>query len=110
LLRGFMFASIIVQGLAVISLIMDLLAYAEGSVALRLGLNSTFITGMVTIASLIATYRLLKAERDRYKLAGITFNPATYRRLTLNLALLLGYILPLIEINYQANYFFVNRS
>jgi len=107
-LKGFTFAGIIVQGLAIISLLMDLTSYLDETVAHTLGFNIVFLTGLVVIGSLVYTYRLFHQYDYNYTLAGVTLNPVSYRKYSFNLAILLGYILPLIEIAYQTDAYFNN--
>jgi len=109
-LSGFTLAGVIVQGLAIISLLMDLTAYLDGMVPYRIGINMFFLTGILVIASLVMTYRLFRHESQRHKSLGVTLDPLVYRKLVLNLAILLGYILPLIEIGYQADAYFTNTG
>ncbi len=109
-LSGFTLAGVIVQGLAIISLVIDLFTYLDSTVPYRIGINMVFLTGMMVIASLVITYRLFKRDNQGYKLVGITLDAITYRKFVLNLAILLGYLLPMIEIAYQADSYFTNTG
>lgn len=109
-LKGFLLGSIIVQWLAVLSLLQDLIAYIEEDVAHRLALNTEFITGIMLIASFIGSYKLLKTYSYNYSILNIKFNQVVYRKVIFAVALVLAYILPLIEIGYQSSYYFDNTG
>lgn len=109
-LRGFTLAGIIVQWLAVISLLMDLTSYIDGFVPHLVFINKVFITGAVLIASLVVSYRLFKKSDYSYTFFGVPFDQVLYRKIILGSAVILGYLLPIIEISYQANYFFNNSG
>lgn len=107
-LKGFLVGSIIVQWLAVLSLLQDLIAYVEEEVVYRLVLNTEFITGIMLIASFIGSYKLLKIYSYDYSILNTKFNQVVYRKAIFGVALILAYILPLIEIGYQSSHYFDN--
>lgn len=109
-LSGFTFVGIIVQWLAVISLVMDLTVYFDYGVPHLTFANRVFLTSVVLIGSLILSYRLFKKNDYSYTFLGFNFNQITYRKFIAGTAIILGYILPLIEITYQASYFFSNTG
>jgi len=109
-LRGFIIGGILVQWLAVLSLLIDLLAYLNHKVAFVIGFNSVFITGLTVIGSLLLTYRLLKKHEYVYSFFNFTFEQVPYRKILYATALLLAYLLPIIEIRYQSANFFANSG
>ncbi|PRD48840.1 DUF2339 domain-containing protein [Sphingobacterium haloxyli] len=109
-LKGFTLAGIVVQWLAVISLLMDLQTYLGDDVPYHPGYNSMFLTGLIVIASLVLSYRLFKINDYSSVILGINFDHVVHRKIFYNLALVLGYVLPLIEIGYQGNAYFGNSA
>ncbi|ERJ57673.1 DUF2339 domain-containing protein [Sphingobacterium paucimobilis] len=109
-LKGFLLGAILVQWLAIISLVQDLAAYVEDEVAHTLVLNTVCITGLVIIGSLVASYKLLQKHSYTYTLSAIIFNQIAYRKFIFVCALVLAYILPIIEISYQASFRFDNAG
>jgi hypothetical protein len=107
-LRGFTIAGIIVQVLSIISLFMDLNAYFYYQVPHVIFVNKVFVTVIVLIASLLSSYWLFKKHDYSYTLWGIRFNQVGYRKSIFGATLLFGYFLPLLEIAYQADYYFDN--
>lgn len=109
-LKGFTLAGIIVQWLAVVSLLIDLQTYMYNGVPYYPGYNMMFLTGLVVIASLVLSYRLFKVNDYSTVIFGISFDHVAHRKIFYNLALLLGYVLPLIEIGYQADAYFFSSG
>lgn len=107
-MKGFALAGIIVQILTLISLIIDLNNYVTDSVPYILGINQQFLTGLLVIGSLIFTYKLLHQYDFNFTYFKIKFDFVAYRIFAFNLAMVLAYILPLLEIYYQVNAYFDN--
>lgn len=109
----FKVAGIIVQMLMLISLFMDwILTYGSGNENLYLKpfLNKIFLTGLVAVASLVATHFLLKKEKQSTKFYFLSINPKYYRFIAISLAIIIGYLVGILEIYYQAVGYFVNYS
>lgn len=109
----FKVAGIIVQMLMLISLSMDwILTYGAGNENLYLKpfLNKIFLTGLVAVASLVATYFLLKKEKQSTKFYFLSINPKYYRFIAISLSIIIGYLVGIFEIYYQAVGYFVNYS
>lgn len=109
----FKVAGIIVQMLMLISLFMDwILTYGSGNENLYLKpfLNKIFLTGLVAVASLVATHFLLKKEKQTTKFYFLSINPKYYRFIAISLAIIIGYLVGILEIYYQAVGYFVNYS
>ncbi|MDR2283594.1 MAG: DUF2339 domain-containing protein [Sphingobacterium sp.] len=109
-LKGFLLGAVIVQWLAILSLLQDIAAYIEDEVSHVFVLNTVFITGLMVIASLITCYKLLKTHPYAYTLYGVSFNQVAYRKFIFVLALVFAYLLPLIEIGYQTAHYFDNSG
>lgn len=109
-LRGFLVGGLIVQWLAIISLLQDLGTYIDDEVSYTFLLNREFITGVIVMLSLIASYKLLKMYSYTYRLYNISFNQIAYRKFIFTSALVMAYILPIIEIGYQAGAYFDNAG
>lgn len=107
-MKGFTLAGIIVQLLAFISLIMDMQYYAFYQVPYVFVFNLQFITALIFIGSLITTSWLFSRHEFTFRYFNVDFKNKPYRILVFNLALILGYILPLVEIHYQSNGYFTN--
>ncbi|WP_051230765.1 DUF2339 domain-containing protein [Epilithonimonas caeni] len=100
----FKLGAIIVQILMLGSLIMDWEKYYSGNVMeLKPFLNRMFITGIVSLASLIFTYILLKKEKEITNIFSFEFHPSYYRNIILGVGILVGYFTGMLEISYQAN-------
>lgn len=99
-LKGFTIAGIIVQGLAFISLLMDWLKYQMYQVDGIFVFNNIFLTGLVAIGSFLLTHRLFKTYDFQFKLWEGKFNPVFYRKFVFAFALILGYIVPILDIQF----------
>ncbi len=109
----FKVGAIIVQTLMLMSLFIDWAqtygAYNE-DLYLRPFLNKIFITGSVALGSLVATYFLLKKEKESTKFYFLNINPKIYSFVSVVLAVCIGYLVGIFEISYQAVGYFVNYS
>lgn len=105
----FKLGAIIVQLLMFGSLIMDWEKYYSGNLMeLKPFLNRIFITGIVSLASLIFTYILLKKEKEVTNIFGFEFHPSSYRNIILGVSILVGYFTGMLEISYQADHYISN--
>ena len=105
----FKLGAIIVQILMLGSLIMDWEKYYSGNLMeLKPFLNRMFITGIVSLASLIFTYILLKKEKENTDIFGFEFHPSSYRNIILGVSILVGYFTGMLEISYQAADYIIN--
>jgi len=105
----FKLGAIIVQILMSGSLIMDWEKYYSGNLMeLKPFLNRMFITGIVSLASLIFTYILLKKEKENTDIFGFEFHPSSYRNIILGISILIGYFTGMLEISYQSEDYIAN--
>jgi uncharacterized membrane protein len=97
--------SVVVTGLMVISLAMDWnQIYGYGYAMeepLRILFNKGYVTGLVVVASMVLTLRLLRNEITEY------LEEVRIYKVALTFASILGvYLVNLLELRYQAGYFF----
>jgi len=105
----FKLGAIIVQVLMLGSLVMDWKKYySENEMELKPFLNRMFITGIVSLVSLIFTYILLKKEKEITEIFGFKFNPSDYRNIVLGVLILVGYFTGMLEISYQTDDYISN--
>ena len=105
----FKLGAIIVQILMLGSLVMDWEKYYSGNVMeLKPFLNRMFITGIISLASLILTYILSKKEKDNTDIFGFKFNPLNYRNIITGVLILFGYFTGMLEISYQSEDYISN--
>jgi uncharacterized membrane protein len=107
-LKGFTLAGIIVQFLTLVSLIMDLNNYIDNTVPYIIGFNLQFLTALMVIGSHMFTYKLFHKHDFSLNYFNVKFNQVPYRILVFDLAIILAYILPLVEIYYQCSAYFDN--
>lgn len=106
----FKLGAIIVQILMLGSLIMDWEKYYSGNVMeLKPFINRMFITGIVSLASLIFTYILLKKEKEMTDIFGFDFHPSSYKNIILGVSILVGYFTGMLEISYQTEDYIANE-
>ncbi len=102
-------SSLIIAGLMLISLIMDwqqiYIQYA-GKTPHPILLNKGFITGVISILSLGAIFKLLQRNSEPVDFSGVTFEPLIFRRIIGVFLFVLGYLVLLLELNYQLNLVF----
>ncbi|MFC4162213.1 DUF2339 domain-containing protein [Epilithonimonas zeae] len=105
----FKLGAIIVQILMFGSLIMDWEKYySRNLMELKPFINRMFITGIVSLGSLIFTYILLSKEKEKTDIFGFEFHPSSYRNIILGVGILVGYFTGILEISYQANEYISN--
>lgn len=102
---SYRFASVIVQVLMLISLIMDWKKIYSGDTVLNILINPICITGITAIASLYIVFYLLKDEKDNYEQFGLIFNSKSYRKAFGIAGVIVAYFVGLLEVAYQANYY-----
>jgi uncharacterized membrane protein len=98
-------SSIVVTGLMIISLFMDWeqiygFGYASET-PLMVILNKGYITGIVSIASLVLTFRLLRNEEN-------TEQMRIYKVAITGFGVLALYLVNFLELNYHVGYYFPN--
>ena len=106
----FKIGAIIIQILMMISLLIDWGNYYsyKNYGNLTPFFNKIFITGLFAVISLVATYYLLKKEKEMIKVYFIEFNPETYKNIVRLGSIFLGYFVGILEINHQSNSYFEN--
>ena len=106
------FSAIAVQFLMLISLFMDwdfyYLTYSEKP--LRLIINPIFITGMVSLASLIASYFFFKSDKENNFYNLFNFENKDYRSVLTMLTLFVAYFVGFFEVYYQSQSYLLNGS
>ena len=108
-INTFKLGAILVQVLMLGSLIMDWEKYYSGNeMELKPFLNRMFITGIVSLASLFLTDKLLKREKEMTASFSFKFNPAVYRNGVLSVLILVAYFTGMLEINYQSEDYISN--
>ncbi|MBL7886015.1 MAG: DUF2339 domain-containing protein [Flavobacterium sp.] len=102
-LNSYKFASVVVTCLMLISLLLDWKnSYMYGQNYMII-FNKFFITGIVSVLSLVGIRHLLKNETENSVLWGVTFNPITYNQLITILAIVVGYFVGLLEVSFQSS-------
>lgn len=106
----FRIGGIIVQALMLFSLFMDWgYAYSYYDVVdFKPFLNKIFLTGLVAIASLVATYYLLKKEETPTVFYFLSINPKIYRNIALVASVILAYFVGILEVSYQSMQYIPN--
>jgi len=103
-INSFKLGAIIVQILMIFSLVIDWInKYSYFETELAIVLNPIFITGIVALTSLIATYLILKKETEPQKVWFLSFNPNQYTTGILLVATLVAYFVGMLETSFQAN-------
>lgn len=105
---SYRFGSIIVHLLMLFSLIMDWNKYYNSTLPLNIILNPIFITGVFAVVSLFAIWYLLKNETENSTVFDITFNPENYKKLVLEVAVVIAYLTGLLEVIFQSNHYIEN--
>ncbi len=109
-INSFKFGAIIVQFLMIFSLTIDWIQkYSYFETELSIVLNPIFITGIVALASLVATYFILKNETETQKVWFLNFNPIQYKKGVVIIFVLIAYFVGMLEVSFQANQFMAIR-
>ena len=101
-INGYRFASIIVHGLAIISLIIDWGQKYNDEVILNIIVNPIFTTGIFVVASLFAVYFLTKKERFNIMVLKQAIPISLYRKYVFRVAFVILYVVGYNETAYQA--------
>ncbi len=110
-IHRFKIVAVVVQVLMLISLCMDWeIGYLATDGSLPVVLNSVFVTGVVALASLWATGKLLKNETTTVQIWKIRFDPVAYRKGVLAALLLTGYLTGMFEVVYQSHRLISNTA
>ncbi|KFC24571.1 DUF2339 domain-containing protein [Chryseobacterium sp. FH1] len=106
----FKFGAIVVQILMLFSLFIDWNQYYHEftDITLKPFFNKIFITGLVALASLVATYYLLKKEKEITHFYFLEIDPKTYRNSAIILSVIIGYFVGMFEVFYQSNEYITN--
>ncbi len=100
---AFKLGAIVVQILMLFSLIMDWeFFYLQSIKVLKPVLNPIFITGIVSLASLVLTYLLLKKEKGPVEIFKAKFNPVYYSYGIIIAGIFVGYFTGMLETAHQA--------
>ncbi|MEL1243268.1 DUF2339 domain-containing protein [Flavobacterium sp. DGU11] len=104
-IESFRFGSGIVHALMLISLVMDWLNIYYSSDALTIVANPAFLTSLFSIASCVGIILLLGRDSGVYKLYGLSFNVANYRKFVQVFTMMLIYVAGFLELNYQTDFY-----
>ena len=105
----FKLSAVAVQVLMIFSLIIDWFqVYGSIELTLNVVLNKIFITGIVALASLVATYFVLNKETENSIIYKLTFQPILYKNLIALVGVIVAYFVGILEISYQATEFLAN--
>jgi uncharacterized membrane protein len=107
-ISSFKLGAIVVQVLAVISLLLDWKRYSY-SEELSIVFNPLFIAGFVVSISLFLTYWLLNKEKD-ISAKYFKINSTSYKIIVLLAAIIATYFTGILEIQHQANQFLANTE
>jgi uncharacterized membrane protein len=105
----FKLSAVAVQILMIFSLIIDWFqVYGAIELTLNVVLNKIFITGIVALASIIATYFVLNKETENSIIYKFTFHPVLYKNFIILGGVIMGYFVGILEVSYQATEFLYN--
>ena len=101
-IKSYRFASVLVQGLMLISLCIDWLILYKGNDDLYILFNQIFSTGIFAVACLVIVRFILSNETEVLKKFYVVFDPEKYRKFISILAIILGYFVGMFEVGYQS--------
>jgi len=101
-IKSYRFAAVVVQFLMLGSLLMDWFGYVDAVDNLSIVLNPIFIAGLLVVASFVSVGYLLRHETEKLSKFGLTFNPQSYRKFAIILAIITGYFVGILEVGHQA--------
>lgn len=105
----FKLSAVAVQFLMIFSLIIDWFqVYGAIELTLNVVLNKIFITGIVALASIIATYFVLNKETENSVIYKFTFHPVLYKNFIILVGVIMAYFVGILEVSYQATEFLSN--
>ncbi|WP_117885531.1 DUF2339 domain-containing protein [Aureibaculum luteum] len=109
-IKSYRFASVIVHALMMISLLLDWEQKYFSTAHLNIIINPIFATGLFALLSIFSVHYLLKNENEILKKWNFVFNPIIYRNFMGIAGIILGYIVGLLEVLYQSNYYIENTA
>lgn len=101
-ITSYRFASIVVHGLSIVSLVIDWVQKYNDEAVLNIVLNPVFGTGIFVVASLFLVYFLLKNETVKLTLWKLVVDTKKYQKYSLIAAVLLLYLVGFLETFFQA--------
>lgn len=105
----FKLSAVAVQVLMVLSLCIDWFqVYGAYDINLNILLNKIFLTGIVALGSLVATYFLLHKETEKSEIYTFTFSPDAYKSFIAKVAIAVAYFVGILEVSFQATEFISN--
>jgi uncharacterized membrane protein len=106
----FKLSAVAVQFLMFFSLVIDWFqTYGSIEFTLNVVFNKIFITGIVALASLVATFFVLNKETENSIIYRITFQPVLYKNFIAMVAIVVAYFVGMLEVSYQAKAFLSNN-
>ena len=106
----FKWSAAIVQGLMVVSLMMDWGNHYSDIKDSGDLIHPVFLVGIVAIVSLFYTYYLLKNDREITSFFGFKFNPNIYRKGLFMIGIVISYFVGILETYYLATIYNGNFS
>lgn len=105
----FKLSAVVVQFLMILSLIIDWFqTYGAYDITLNIVSNKIFLTGIVALASIIATHFVLNKETENSIIYKLTFQPNLYKNFILLVGVIMAYFVGMLEVSYQATEFLSN--
>lgn len=101
-IKEYRFIAVFVQGLMLVSLVMDWPTLYVYDAQLYIIANPVFISGISVILSLLAVRYLLRNETALLLKYKLVFNPKQYRKIALVIAVVLSYMIGFLEVRYQS--------
>lgn len=101
-ITSYRFASVIVHGLSIISLVIDWTQKYDDEAVFSIVLNPVFTTGIFVVISLFLVFGLIKNEAIKLNLWTFTLNTKTYHKYMFIAGVLLLYIVGFLETFFQA--------
>ena len=105
----FKLSAVALQFLMILSLIIDWFqTYGAYDNSLNIVFNKIFLTGIVTLASIIATYFVLNKETENSVIFKVTFQLNPYKNFIILVGVIMAYFIGMLEVSYQATEFLSN--
>lgn len=106
----FKLSAVVVQFLMFFSLIIDWFqTYGAYDSTLNIVFNKIFLTGFVTLASIVATYFVLNKETENSSIYKLTFQPTLYKNFIVLVGVIMAYFVGMLEVSYQATEYLSNH-
>ncbi|MCG9793066.1 DUF2339 domain-containing protein [Flavobacterium algicola] len=109
-ITSYLFGSVIVYILMIISLVIDWGTIYSDENVLTILFNKIAITGIFATLSSSAIYFLLKKDNNNYSQYGITLNAAKYRSFIQIMTVILAYLTGIFEVSFQSDYYVAGPS